>query len=134
MRVQKKTGTLNIELNASRSEILADEFHLTNSVYNILDNAEKYSKDKPEISITTSNGKNGLLISVRDAGIGIKERFQKHVFDKFFRVPTGDVHNVKGFGLGLSYVKTIVEAHKGSVSIQSQLDHGTRLDIYLPFE
>ena len=134
MRVKKKTGTFNIQLNAAKSEILADEFHLTNTVYNVLDNAEKYSKNKPEISIITSNGRNGLYITVRDAGIGIRERFQKHVFDKFFRVPTGDVHNVKGFGLGLSYVKTIVEAHKGSISIQSQLNQGTQLDIYLPFQ
>jgi two-component system phosphate regulon sensor histidine kinase PhoR len=134
MRVQKKTGILDIALNASQPEILADEFHLTNTVYNVLDNAEKYSRDKPEISISTSNGKNGLFISIRDAGIGIRERFQKHIFDKFFRVPTGDVQNVKGFGLGLSYVKAIVEAHKGSISIHSEPNKGTQFDIYLPFE
>ena len=134
MRMQKKTGKLNVELNAIKSEILADEFHLTNTVYNVLDNAEKYSKNHPEISISTSNGKDGLFITVRDAGIGIKESFQKHIFDKFFRVPTGDLHNVKGFGLGLSYVKTIIEAHKGSITIQSDLDKGTQFDIYLPFK
>lgn len=134
MRMQKKTGKLNVELNAIKSEILADEFHLTNTVYNVLDNAEKYSKNHPEISISTSNGKNGLFITVRDAGIGIKESFQKHIFDKFFRVPTGDLHNVKGFGLGLSYVKTIIEAHKGSITIKSDLDKGTQFDIYLPFK
>jgi two-component system phosphate regulon sensor histidine kinase PhoR len=133
MRIKEKTGVLKVELNAINSSILADEFHLTNTVYNILDNAEKYSKNHPEISISTCNEKGGLLISIRDAGIGIKEDFQKYVFDKFFRVPTGDVHNVKGFGLGLSYVKTIVEAHKGHVSVHSELNHGSQFDIYLPF-
>lgn len=133
LRIQEKTGSLNIELNAEKSEILADEFHLTNTVYNVLDNAEKYSKDHPEISISTRNERNGLLITVRDAGIGIKEDFQKYIFDKFFRVPNGDVHNVKGFGLGLSYVKAIIEAHKGSISLHSELNQGSQFDIYLPF-
>ena len=133
MRIKEKTGALNIELNAVNSEILADEFHLTNTVYNILDNAEKYSGAHPEIAISTRNEKNGLLISIRDKGIGIKEDFQKYVFEKFFRVPSGDVHNVKGFGLGLSYVKTIVEAHQGNITLQSKVDLGTQFDIYLPF-
>jgi two-component system phosphate regulon sensor histidine kinase PhoR len=133
MRVKEKSGLLNIELHAANANILADEFHLTNTVYNVLDNAEKYSKDHPEINISTRNERDGLLISIRDAGIGIKTDFQRHVFDKFFRVPTGDVHNVKGFGLGLSYVKTIIEAHKGQISLHSELDHGSQFDIYLPF-
>ncbi len=134
MRIVEKTGTLNIELNAANPEIYADEFHLTNMVYNVLDNAEKYAKDRPKISIKTRNEKEGLLISIKDAGIGIKEDFQKYVFDKFFRVPTGDVHNVKGFGLGLSYVKTIIEAHKGTVTLESEVNHGSQFDIYLPFK
>lgn len=134
MRIKEKTGSLNIELNATNAEILADEFHLTNTVYNVLDNAEKYSKTHPEISISTRNEKNGLLISIRDAGIGIKEEFQNYVFEKFFRVPTGDVHNVKGFGLGLSYVKTIIEAHKGTISLHSEVSRGSQFDIYLPYQ
>jgi two-component system phosphate regulon sensor histidine kinase PhoR len=133
MRVNEKVGTFKVELNAVHAELLADEFHLTNTVYNVLDNAEKYSKDKPEISISTKNEKGGLLISIKDTGIGIKQDFQKFVFDKFFRVPTGDVHNVKGFGLGLSYVKTIIEAHKGTVTLESKLNQGSQFDIYLPF-
>ncbi len=132
IRIRQKSGVLYIELNASKSEVLADEFHLTNTVYNVLDNAEKYSRVRPEISISTRNEKNGLLLSISDTGIGIKEDFQKYVFDKFFRVPTGDVHNVKGFGLGLSYVKTIVEAHKGKITLQSQVEKGSQFDIYLP--
>jgi len=132
LRIKEKTGILTLKLNASNSEVLADEFHLTNSVYNVLDNAEKYSKEHPEISISTRNEKNGLLISIRDAGIGIKEDFQKLVFDKFFRVPTGNIQNVKGFGLGLSYVKTIIEAHNGSITLRSEMNHGSQFDIYLP--
>ena len=134
IRIMEKSGVLNMDLKASKAEVLADEFHLTNTMYNVLDNAEKYSKSHPEISIITHNEKDGLLISIRDAGIGIKEDFQKYVFDKFFRVPTGDVHNVKGFGLGLSYVKTIIEAHRGTVSLQSKLNIGSQFDIYLPFK
>lgn len=133
IRIKEKTGTLSIELNAVNAEILADEFHLTNTVYNVLDNAEKYSKNQPKISISTRNEKEGLLITIKDAGIGIKEDFQKYVFDKFFRVPTGNIHNVKGFGLGLSYVKTIIEAHKGTIKLESELNRGSQFDLYLPF-
>ncbi len=133
LRIKEKTGTLTIDLNATNSEILADEFHITNTVYNILDNAEKYSQANPEISIATRNEKNGLLISIKDKGIGIKEDFQQFVFDKFFRVPSGDVHNVKGFGLGLNYVKTVIEAHNGKITLQSKLNLGSQFDIYLPF-
>ena len=133
MRIHEKTGILNVELNAINPEILADEFHLTNSVYNVLDNAEKYSREHPEISVTTRNEKEGLWISIKDAGIGIKEDFQQYMFDKFFSVPSGDVHNVKGFGLGLNYVKTIIEAHRGKILFQSKLNHGSQFDISLPF-
>ena len=125
---------MKLQLDASEPELLADEFHLTNTVYNVLDNAEKYSLENPAIQVSTEDTQNGLLISIRDAGIGIKDGFQKHIFDKFFRVPQGNVHNVKGFGLGLSYVKTIVEAHQGTISVQSELDHGTRFDIFLPLK
>jgi two-component system phosphate regulon sensor histidine kinase PhoR len=134
VHIKETAGVLNIDLSASNPNILADEFHLANTVYNLLDNAAKFCKDHPEISISTRNEKEGLLITIRDAGIGISKEFQKQVFDRFFRVPSGDVHNVKGFGLGLSYVKTIVEAHKGSISLHSEPNHGSRFDIYLPTE
>lgn len=134
MRIKAKSGKLSLSLKASDHDVIADEFHLTNTVYNVLDNAAKYSANAPEISISTQNEKQGLLISIRDAGIGIKEEFQEHVFNKFFRVPTGDVHNVKGFGLGLSYVKMIVEAHKGQVSLQSEPGRGSQFDIFLPLK
>jgi len=132
LRIHEKSGNLHMDLQAENPELLADEFHLTNSMYNMLDNAEKYSKNHPEISISTRNEKNGILITIRDSGIGIKEEFQNLVFDKFFRVPTGDVHNVKGFGLGLSYVKAIIEAHQGYVTLHSELNRGSQFDIFLP--
>jgi len=134
LRIKSQSGEMNLELNASNPKIIADEFHLTNTVYNLIDNAEKYAHQYPNISISTKNEKQGLLISIKDAGIGIKDEFQQFVFDKFFRVPSGNVHNVKGFGLGLSYVKTIVEAHRGQISLQSELNRGTQFDIYLPFQ
>ncbi len=129
-----KKGVLKVDLKAKNPEVFADEFHLGNTIYNVLDNAEKYAKTHPDIRIATSNEKGGLLISIKDTGIGIKEDFQKYVFDKFFRVPTGDVHNVKGFGLGLSYVKTIVEAHRGKISLKSELGLGSQFDIFLPLK
>ncbi len=132
VRIKETAGVLNIDLSATNPNILADEFHLSNLVYNLLDNATKFCKDHPEIIISTRDEKEGLLISIRDAGIGIGKEFQKQVFDRFFRVPTGDVHNVKGFGLGLSYVKTIVEAHRGSIFLHSEPNRGSRFDIYLP--
>lgn len=134
MRIHEKTGVLNLELKAKKPEVFADEFHLSNTIYNVLDNAEKYAKNHPDIHIATSNEKGGLLISIKDAGIGIKEDFQMYIFDKFFRVPTGNVHDVKGFGLGLSYVKTIVEAHRGRISLKSKLGYGSQFDIFLPFK
>lgn len=132
MRVQQKQGSLQLDLQAESAKVYGDDFHLTNSVFNVLDNAEKYSDGKPEISVSTKNEKDGLLITIRDKGIGIKQEFQQMIFDKFFRVPNGNVHNVKGFGLGLSYVKTIIEAHRGSISIQSVPDQGSQFDIFLP--
>jgi two-component system, OmpR family, phosphate regulon sensor histidine kinase PhoR len=131
-RILEKSGSLKMDLQAENPELLADEFHITNSMYNMLDNAEKYSSDHPDIRISTRNERNGILISIRDSGIGIKEEFQKLVFDKFFRVPTGDVHNVKGFGLGLSYVKAIIEAHDGYITLHSELNRGSQFDIFLP--
>lgn len=131
-RILEKHGSLKMDLQAENPELLADEFHLTNSMFNMLENAEKYSRDHPDIRISTRNERNGILISIRDSGIGIKEEFQKLVFDKFFRVPTGDVHNVKGFGLGLSYVKSIIEAHEGYITIHSELNRGSQFDIFLP--
>lgn len=125
LQVEAKEGMLIPSLHADDNKIFADPVHFTNVISNLLDNAVKYSREKPEIYIETMNRNEGLVISVRDNGIGISKANQRRVFDKFFRVPTGNVHSVKGFGLGLSYVKKIVEEHEGKIFVESELGTGT---------
>ncbi len=134
LRVEDKGGQLIGHLNADRDEIYADEVHLTNVVSNLLDNALKYCIRVPEISVYTRNKGDEIIISVIDNGIGIAPKEQKLIFERFYRVSTGNLHDVKGFGLGLSYVKTIVEAHGGQIVVESALDKGSRFDIILPLE
>ena len=125
-------GTITLECSALDHQIQADSVHLTNVVYNLLDNAIKYCDGKAMIHILTKNERNGLLIEVSDNGIGIKKENIKLIFDKFYRVPTGNVHDVKGFGLGLFYVKLIIEAHKGKIEVKSMIGKGTTFSIWLP--
>lgn len=125
-------GKIEIHLNAEHDKVLADEVHITNVIYNLLDNAVKYCKNTPSISVSTRNEKKGLVIEFTDNGIGIKREDHKMIFDKFYRVPTGNVHDVKGFGLGLYYVKLIVQQHKGIINLRSQLNQGTTFSIWLP--
>jgi len=131
--LQEREGCVAFEFNASQHEMEGDKLHLTNVFNNLVDNAIKYCKTIPKIVIRTTNDARGLLVEVHDNGIGIGPENQKRVFQKFYRVPTGNVHDVKGFGLGLSYVKTVVEAHKGGVSLKSELGGGSVFKIYLPF-
>lgn len=132
LKVASKGGKLTTILNATDDWIMADEVHFTNVIHNLMDNALKYS-DKPLLlSLETWNEKDKLMISIEDNGIGIPKEDLKRVFEKFYRVPTGNKHNVKGFGLGLAYVKRIINEHKGTIKIESELNIGTKFIIALP--
>jgi two-component system phosphate regulon sensor histidine kinase PhoR len=134
VRIDAKDGLLTTELNAKFPIINADKVHITNVLSNLIDNALKYSSNTPKIHIKTRNLNNGIIISVKDYGIGISKENTTKIFDKLFRVPTGNVHDVKGFGLGLSYVKAIVDKHKGSIKVSSQIGKGSTFSIHLPFK
>ena len=126
-------GKILIENNASVFTIQADPIHITNVVYNLLDNAVKYSTTKPVISITTKNERNHLVIEIKDNGIGIRKEDLKMIFDKFYRVSTGNIHDIKGFGLGLFYVKLIINEHNGSIDVKSKAGEGSTFTIKLPY-
>ncbi len=133
IQVQSKSGSITKSLNAVNCLITADQVHLTNLINNLLDNANKYSPETPRIVISTENYKEGILLEVADSGQGIRRENINKIFEKFYRVPTGNVHDVKGFGLGLNYVKAIVEKHGGEISASSVYGRGTKFKIYIPF-
>lgn len=133
LQVEKRGGIIDVDLAASNSMITTDRIHCTNMIYNLIDNANKYSSNKPEIRISTSNVQKGILISVSDKGIGMSKAVQTKIFERFYRQTSGNIHNVKGFGLGLSYVKAVMEANKGSISVQSEQGKGSNFDVFLPF-
>jgi two-component system phosphate regulon sensor histidine kinase PhoR len=130
LTVQQRNGQLLTHLHAREATILADKLHLSNLLYSLLDNAQKYSRDTPEITVTTRNQGNGLLIAVADKGVGMDRKTQQLIFDNFYRAPTGDVHQVKGFGLGLSYARAIVKAHKGSIRVESAPQQGSIFEVF----
>ena len=132
LRVRTKNGKLITEIKAENAMFKGDEVHITNVIFNLLDNAMKYSKENPEITVATENRKDQVMISVQDNGIGIAKEHHAQIFDRFYRVPTGNVHDVKGFGLGLSYVKKIVDLHNGIIKVESALNKGTKFKIYFP--
>ncbi len=134
LKVVKRNGVLTADLNAQNPLIEADLTHISNIINNLLDNAEKYSSEEPEIHISTKNLSKGVEIKVKDNGIGMPKDSLKHIFDKFYRVHTGNRHDVKGFGLGLSYVKALVNAHKGSISVASELGKGSTFTLILPYQ
>lgn len=132
--VKDRKGEIFLKFEAKESVLYADKLHIANVFSNLIDNANKYSPEKPQINISTRNENGGVVVSVEDSGIGISKENQKHIFKKLFRIPTGNIHNVKGFGLGLYYVKTMVEAHGGSIFLESEVNKGSRFEIFFPFD
>ncbi len=132
LRVKNKNGILLSELNANDAYVKGDEVHLTNVMFNLLDNAVKYSNGAPEITVVTENKNEHVVIMVKDKGIGISKEHHSQIFDRFYRVPTGNIHNVKGFGLGLSYVKKVIDLHNGKIKLDSAINKGTIFSILLP--
>jgi two-component system phosphate regulon sensor histidine kinase PhoR len=133
IQVHQRKGKINLYLNAEKPDIFGDYEHLTNLVNNFLDNAIKYSPEEPEITVATKNCEKGLILSVEDKGIGMSKTVQSKIFERFYRQSSGNVHDVKGFGLGLNYARSIIEAHKGTISVFSEPGKGSRFEIFLPF-
>jgi two-component system phosphate regulon sensor histidine kinase PhoR len=133
IQVQQRHGVLNVALNADSDLVYGDREHLISLVHNLLDNAIKYSPESPQISIQTKNNSSGVILSVEDKGIGMSKSVQSKIFERFYRQSSGNVHDVKGFGLGLNYVRAIVDAHKGEITVISEPGKGSRFEIFLPF-
>ena len=134
LQLQKKGATISLNLNADPDLVMADELHLSNVIYNLIDNANKYSIDSPNITISTKNNAKNLYIDVTDKGIGMTKDQTKRIFDQFYRVPTGNLHDVKGFGLGLNYVQDIITEMGGTIKVNSEKDLGTTFEVGLPFK
>jgi two-component system, OmpR family, phosphate regulon sensor histidine kinase PhoR len=125
-------ASIELQLEAPHTKIMGDKLHLVNVIFNLLDNAIKYNNNTPVIRIHTSDANGNILLKIQDNGIGIRSEDQRKIFHRFYRVPTGNLHDVKGFGLGLSYVKLIIEAHKGKISVSSEPGNGSCFSIVLP--
>ncbi|MCQ2237449.1 MAG: HAMP domain-containing histidine kinase, partial [Bacteroidales bacterium] len=136
VKVEKDNGSLDLRLDATDTVAMVDKVHFTNVIFNLLDNAVKYKKSDgaPMLYIKTINRNKGVIISIKDNGLGISRDNLERIFEKFYRVHTGNVHDVKGFGLGLAYVKKIVEDHGGQITVESELNVGTKFDIYIPLK
>jgi len=132
LQLQKRNAIINVHTDAAHAIIYGDELHLSNVIYNLIDNANKYSSDTPEITITTRNTGKNLIIEIADKGIGMTKEQSKRIFDQFYRVPTGNLHDVKGFGLGLNYVQDIIKKLNGTIKVSSEKDRGTTFEISLP--
>ncbi len=132
LQLEERSAVLQTSFTSQYPEARVDETHFTNIITNLLDNAIKYSAGNPEIIVSTKDSSGGVTIGVEDKGIGMSKDSQKRIFEKFYRVPTGNVHNVKGFGLGLSYVKAMVEAHSGNIRLRSEPNKGATFEIFIP--
>jgi two-component system phosphate regulon sensor histidine kinase PhoR len=127
-----KKGTITTHFEAIQSEILVNQFHMTNVLVNMLENALKYSESSPKIDVFTQNTNKNLIIKIMDEGIGISKNAQKQIFNKFYREQKGNIHDVKGHGLGLAYVKEILDSHHGTVFVESEKGKGSTFTIKLP--
>jgi len=127
-----KKGTITTNFKAIQSEILVNQFHMTNVLVNMLENALKYSDNRPKIDVFTQNTNKNLIIKIIDEGIGISKNAQKQIFNKFYREQKGNIHDVKGHGLGLAYVKEILDSHHGTVFVESEKGKGSTFTIKLP--
>ncbi len=132
LSLEEKKGKIELLLEATSSKVFVDRLHFTNVFYNLLDNAIKYTRSAPEIYISTKTINFFIQIEIKDNGVGISEENQKKIFHRFYRVPTGNLHDIKGFGLGLNYVKSIIEAHKGKISIESEPGKGSTFKLSIP--
>lgn len=132
LQLQKKNTEMSLHLDAKNSTVIGDEMHLSNVIYNLVDNANKYSPDESKISLTTLNDARHLIIRIKDNGIGMNKEQLKKIFEQFYRIPTGNLHDVKGFGLGLSYVSSIVKKMKGTITVKSEKDKGSEFEIKFP--
>ncbi len=130
--VEENKGSVSLILEANHSLVVGDKHHISNVLYNLLDNAIKYCNGKPEIEISTITDNHSIVLSVSDNAIGIEKQYLKKIFNKFFRVPTGDIHNVKGFGIGLNYVKNVIDSHKWQITVSSEIGKGSTFSIKIP--
>lgn len=131
--IQQKHGKITLQLNASKHHLKADKTHLTNVISNLVENAIKYAPNAPKIDISTQSSAKGITIKITDNGIGISAKNQSRIFDQFYRAEAGNIHTTKGYGLGLSYVKLIIENHGGTISFTSKPNKGTTFSVFLPF-
>jgi two-component system phosphate regulon sensor histidine kinase PhoR len=132
VQIEQQSGEVDLEFGAENETVLADEVHLANILNNLIDNAIKYSPADLHIAVSTKNVEDGIEVAISDKGIGMNKEQLHRIFDTFYRVPTGNVHDVKGFGLGLSYVKKMVEAHAGTVKVESKTGEGSTFTVWLP--
>jgi two-component system phosphate regulon sensor histidine kinase PhoR len=130
LNLENKNQTIETDFKASNDKIYVDVFHLKNIIHNLIDNASKYSKENTTIFISTYNSKNQVVLSVRDQGIGMRKEQMKKIFEPFYRVPTGNLHDVKGFGIGLHYVHSILKLMNAKIQIQSELGKGSEFSVY----
>jgi len=134
LKAVSNSGYVKLNFECEDKSIKADRYHLTGMLLNIIDNSLKYVDGSPEVIVSVSCKENFLIINISDNGIGIENKYQKKIFNKFFRVPKGNIHDIKGFGLGLSYVKQVVKEHKWKLKLESEVAKGTQIRIIIPIE